>query len=60
MILFLLLKAFYINAAQLWEIMKEHFVLEARLWRVCGIRVAITALAKLPQYQVSVYMYMYM
>ncbi len=33
--------------------MRENPILETRLWRVYGIRIAIISLAKLPQYQAS-------
>ena len=33
--------------------MIEYPVLAEKLWRVCGIRIAVQTLAKLPQYQVK-------
>lgn len=39
----------------LWQILTEFPILERRLWRMCGLRTAVTKLAKQPKYQVFYY-----
>lgn len=47
------LQAFYVSEVDLDNIMEQYPVVEERLWRVCGIRIATQLLTQLPEYQVN-------
>jgi sodium/hydrogen exchanger 10/11 len=45
------IQAFYISKDDLWKVLEQFPVLENKLWKIFGVRIAITLLSKLPQYQ---------